>query len=84
MLFFLSYSYLLNYIYVRVYEGKKKFLEFFDIDGLVHYLFVPPGQRLVISTCKFCRGCAMQFAGSGTTSGSNYSPRKSSPTTSVV
>jgi len=45
------------------------FIPFFDIDGVVHHEFVPAGDLTVISTCKFCRGCAMQFGGNGATSG---------------
>jgi hypothetical protein len=40
----------------------KKFPKFFDIDGLVR-------NKLGIATCKFYRGCAMQFGESGATSG---------------
>jgi hypothetical protein len=50
--------------------GIKKFPEFFDIDSLMHREIYRLGWVLLgISSCKFCRGCAMQFGGSGVTSG---------------
>jgi len=56
----------------RLVKSKEKvmLIAFFDIDGVVHHEFIPPGQNVYgISTCKFCRCCVMQFGGNGVTSG---------------
>ena len=78
----------------RLVKSKEKVMRFAfsDIDGVVHHDFVRLDRLLmVISTCKFCRGSAMQFGGNGAAIGresgfcitithrllcSNSSPRK--------
>jgi hypothetical protein len=60
---------LLFYANTGIRGAVKKFPKFFDIDDLVHRESRLDRVLLVISTCKFCRGCAMQFGGSGVTIG---------------
>ena len=48
-------------------KEKVMLIAFFDIDGVSLYRL--DRLLMVISTCKFCTGCAMQFGGNGTTSG---------------